>query len=167
MIIAAHIPLIINENEDSLNSLMKWSPYAYVSDVSLIAKLQTYPNLMAWISGHRHQNTVIPIKSPDPERPELGFWQIETASLREFPQQFRTFEFVYNSDNTVSIFATNVDPAVREGSPAAKSRSYAVAAYQIFDYPVEMMPGGAYNAELLLQLTPEMQEILQNTGKNK
>jgi metallophosphoesterase (TIGR03768 family) len=161
MIIAAHIPIVIKENEGSLSSAMKWSQYAAVSDVDLIAKLHTYPNLMAWIAGHRHQNTVIPITSPDADRPELGFWQIETASLREFPQQFRIFEFVYNSDNTVSIFTTNVDPAVREGSPAAKSRSYAVAAYQIFDYPIEMMPGGAYNAELLLQLTPEMQENLQ------
>jgi metallophosphoesterase (TIGR03768 family) len=161
MIIAAHIPIVIKENEGSLSSAMKWSQYAAVSDVDLIAKLHTYPNLMAWIAGHRHQNTVIPITSPDADRPELGFWQIETASLREFPQQFRIFEFVYNSDNTVSIFTTNVDPAVREGSPAAKSRSYAIAAYQIFDYPIEMMPGGAYNAELLLQLTPEMQENLQ------
>ncbi len=161
MIIAAHIPIVIKENEDSLSSLMKWSQYAAVSDVDLIAKLHTYPNLMIWIAGHRHQNTVIPIKSPDADRPELGFWQVETASLREFPQQFRIFEFVYNSDNTLSIFTTNVDPAVRDGSPAAKSRSYAIAAQQIFEYPVEMMPSGAYNAELLVQLTPEMQEILQ------
>jgi hypothetical protein len=29
-----------------------------------------------------------------------------------------------------------------------------------------MMPGGAYNAELVLQLTPEMQEILQKTGRD-
>ncbi|MCP1662263.1 MAG: TIGR03768 family metallophosphoesterase [Methanocalculus sp. MSAO_Arc1] len=161
MIIAAHIPIVINENEGSLSSVMKWSEYAAVSDLDLIAKLHTYPNLVAWISGHRHQNTVIPIKSPDAERPELGFWQVETASLREFPQQFRNFEFVYNSDNTLSIFTTNVDPAVRDGSPAAKSRSYAIAAQQIFKAPVEMMPSGAYNAELLVQLTPEMQEILQ------
>ena len=161
MIIAAHIPIVINHDPAIPCSIMEWSQYAAVSDVDLIAKLHTYPNLVAWISGHRHQNTVIPIKSPDAERPELGFWQVETASLREFPQQFRNFEFVYNSDNTLSIFTTNVDPAVRGGSPAAKSRSYAIAAYQIFDYPIERMPSGAYNAELLIQLTPEMQEILQ------
>ncbi len=161
MIIAAHIPIVIKKNEGGLSSLMKWSQYAAVSDVDLIAKLHTYPNLVAWISGHRHQNTVIPIKSPDSDRPELGFWQVETAPLREFPQQFRNFEFVYNSDNTLSIFTTNVDPAVRDDSPAAKSRSYAIAAQQIFKAPVEMMPTGAYNAELLVQLTPEMQEILQ------
>ncbi len=165
MIIAAHIPIVIQEDEAGLSSLMKWSQYAAVSDVDLIAKLQTYPNLMVWISGHRHQNTVIPIKSPDADRPELGFWQVETASLREFPQQFRIFEVVYNGDDTVSIFTTNVDPAVRDGSPAARSRSYAIAAQQIFQSPVEMKPSGAYNAELVLQLTPEMQEILQKTGR--
>ncbi|MCQ1538479.1 TIGR03768 family metallophosphoesterase [Methanocalculus taiwanensis] len=163
MIIAAHIPIVIKETEGSLSSVMKWSQYAAVSDVDLIAKLHTYPNLLVWIAGHRHQNAVIPIKSPDSDRPELGFWQVESASLREFPQQFRIFEFVYNSDNTLSIFTANVDPAVRNGSPAAKSRSYAIAAQQIFQAPVEMTPSGAYNAELLVQLTPEMQEILQKT----
>jgi metallophosphoesterase (TIGR03768 family) len=165
MIIAAHIPIVIKEDGGGLSSLMKWSQYAAVSDVDLIARLHTYPNLMVLISGHRHQNTVIPIKSPDANRPELGFWQVETASLRDFPHQFRIFEFVSNSDNTVSIFTTNVDPAVRDGSPAAISRSYAIAAHQIFKSPVEMMPSGAYNAELVLPLTPEMQEILQKTKK--
>jgi hypothetical protein len=29
-----------------------------------------------------------------------------------------------------------------------------------------MKPSGAYNAELVLQLTPEMQEILQKTGRD-
>ncbi|MDD4127092.1 MAG: hypothetical protein PHV39_05330 [Methanomicrobium sp.] len=75
-------------------------------------------------------------------------------------------EFVCNSDNTLSIFVTNVDPAVRDETPAAKGRSYAIAAWQIFNYPIEMMPGGAYNAELLVQLTPEMQEKLQKTEKD-
>jgi metallophosphoesterase (TIGR03768 family) len=165
MIIAAHIPIVIKEDGGGLSSLMKWSQYAAVSDVDLIARLHTYPNLMVLISGHRHQNTVIPIKSPDANRPELGFWQVETASLRDFPHQFRIFEFVSNSDNTVSIFTTNVDPAVRDGSPAAISRSYAIAAHQIFKSPIEMMPSGAYNAELVLPLTPVMHEILQKTKK--
>jgi metallophosphoesterase (TIGR03768 family) len=166
MIIAAHIPIVINHDPAFPCSIMEWSQYAAVSDVDLIAKLQTYPNLLAWISGHRHQNTVIPVKSLDSSHPELGFWQVETASLREFPQQFRNFEFVCNSDNTLSIFVTNVDPAVRDETPAAKGRSYAIAAWQIFNYPIEMMPGGAYNAELLVQLTPEMQEKLQKTEKD-
>jgi metallophosphoesterase (TIGR03768 family) len=164
MIIAAHIPIGIKLPSSGLGSLMSWDKYAAVSDMDLIAKLHTYPNLLLWISGHRHQNTVTALKSPDASRPELGFWEVETASLREFPQQFRTFEIIRNSDNTVSIFTTDVDPAVRDGLPAAKSRSYAIAAHQIFNLTADPMPSGSYNAELVKQLSPEMQVKIQNYG---
>ena len=160
MIIAAHIPIGV----EKVDSFLGWTSISFVSDEKLIAKLHEYPNLILWVSGHRHLNTITALKSPDPNRPELGFWEVETASLREFPQQLRTFEIVRNSDNTISIFATNVDPAVRDGSPVALSRSYAIAAHQIFNDPKNLMPSGAYNAELVKQLTPQMQIKIQNYG---
>ena len=40
---------------------------------------------------------------------------METCSLRDSPQQFRTFDIRRNADNTVSILITNVDPAVQPG----------------------------------------------------
>jgi metallophosphoesterase (TIGR03768 family) len=156
MIIAAHIPIGIAPAGDEVG----WNPHAPLTEETLLAKLHTCPNLILWIAGHRHLNTVTALKSPDPKRPELGFWQVETASLREFPQQFRTFEIVRNSDNTVSIITTNVDPAVKKGSFAATSRSYAVAAQQIFNVPTAK----SYNAELFKQLSPEMQAKLQSCG---
>jgi histone deacetylase complex regulatory component SIN3 len=84
-----------------------------------------------WIAGHRHLNTVKAFISPDPAKPEKGFWQVETSSLRDWPQQLRTFEIYLNSDYTISIKTINVDPAVKAGTPAATSRKYAIAAYQI------------------------------------
>jgi hypothetical protein len=63
--------------------------------------------------------------------PEQGFWQVETSSFHDFPQQFRTFEIYLNSDYTISIVTVNVDPAVADGTPAATSRKYAIAAQQI------------------------------------
>ena len=58
----------------------------------LLATLHNYPNLLLWMAGHRHINTVTPQPSPDPaNHPEYGFWEVETSSLRDFPQQFRTF----------------------------------------------------------------------------
>jgi len=32
---------------------------------------------------------------------EKVFWQVETPSLLNFPQQFRTFEFYLNSDDAI------------------------------------------------------------------
>jgi metallophosphoesterase (TIGR03768 family) len=155
MIIAAHIPIGIKYAPGGVGTFMAWSTLAAVSEDDLIAKLHTYPNLVLWIAGHRHFNVITPLPSPDPARPELGFWQVETSSLRDFPQQFRDFEIVRNSDNTISIFATDIDPAVKEGSLAATSRSYAVAAQEIFNNPVGFAPTGSYNAELVKMITPE------------
>jgi metallophosphoesterase (TIGR03768 family) len=156
MIIAAHIPIGINDPSPELGM----SEYSVVTEKDFLDKMHTYPNLILWVAGHRHLNTVTALKSPDPTKPELGFWEVETSSLREFPQQLRTFEIMRNSDNTISIIATNVDPAVKEGSFAELSRSYAIAAYQIFNMP----PVYSYNAELVKQLTPEMQKKIQKCG---
>jgi hypothetical protein len=160
MIIAAHIPIGV----EAAGSPMGWGSAACVSENELIAKLHTYPNLILWIAGHRHRNAVTALKSPDAGRPELGFWEIETASLRDFPQQFRTFEIVRRSDDTVSIITTDVDPVVEDGSLAATSRTYAVAAQQIFNNPIGLLPTGSCNAELIVQLTADMQAKLKRPG---
>jgi metallophosphoesterase (TIGR03768 family) len=137
MIIAAHVPICVS----SIGSETEWwesdkDPNATeqntVSLTELVATLQDTPNLLMWIAGHRHLNTVKALVSPDrANAPEKGFWQVETSSLRDHPQQLRTFEIYLNSDYTVSIVTTNVDPAVREGTPAATSRYYSIATQQI------------------------------------
>jgi metallophosphoesterase (TIGR03768 family) len=160
MIVAAHIPIGV----EPAGSMAGWNLNAPMSEKDLIAKLQKYPNLILWVAGHRHINAITPFKSPDGTRPELGFWEIETCSLRDFPQQFRTFQIVRNSDNTVSIITTDVDPAVKDGTPAAISRSYSVAAQQLFKNQSPYPPTGSYNAELVKQLSPEMQAKLRSSG---
>lgn len=172
MIIGSHVPIGVMASGTG-----SWSPNQGSSDVALIAKLQSYPNFILWLAGHRHGNQISPFVSPDPGRPELGFWEVETSSIKDFPQQFRTFQIVRNSDNTVSIITTNVDPAVAEGSPAAVSRSYAVAAQQFYPMPAQshtllapmpiLLPSSptlSYNAELLIQLSPEMKVKIKNLG---
>jgi metallophosphoesterase (TIGR03768 family) len=164
MIIAAHIPIGVEAENSSMGW---WSAHAYINQTDLLAKLHTYPNLIMWIAGHRHYNkvTAMPYNaSNQDDHPELGFWQIETSSLRDMPQQFRTFEIIRNSDNTISIFTTDVDPAVKEGSLAAQSRFYAFAAQELFENSIPYQPTGSYNAELIKQLSPAMQTTIQNYG---
>jgi len=151
IIIASHIPL----------TLIGYGSHSPVSSTDLIVKLHKYPNLMLWIAGHVHRNKVTVFKSPVDTQPELGFWQVETSSLRDFPQEFRTFEIIRNSDNTISIFATNVDPAIKDRSLAAKSRSYDIGVFQIMKLP---MNNATYNAELIKPLSAEMKTKIQNYG---
>jgi hypothetical protein len=182
MIIAAHIPIGVLPYKSGFewwdNSLNA------VTLPDLITELQYHPNFIMWISGHLHTNSIKAFTGPTPEQ---GFWQVETSSLRDFPQQLRTFEIYLNSDYTISIVTTNVDTAVKAGTPAATSRKYAVAAQQITngkliyqnpsrminltdqtyvkdadgktipDPTIKPMPTGSYNAELFKQLSAEMQ----------
>lgn len=136
MIIACHIPIGVSP----IGSETEWwgqtdgiaPQHQNAVDLpTLVRKLWNSPNLLMWIAGHRHLNVVKAFPPPKPAPPEQGFWQVETSSLRDFPQQFRTFEVLVDSDYNVSIVTTNVDPSIAEGTPAATSRSYAVAAQQI------------------------------------
>jgi len=154
MIVSAHVPA----------TLVAYAKHSPVSAKTLIAKLNTYSNLVLWLSGHVHRNTITPLKSPDINHPELGFWQVETASIRNFPQQFRTIQIVKNTDNTLSIFATDVDIAAKEGSFAAKSQIEGLGANEIFGEKIVLPPSGAYDAELVKQLSPEMQAKIANIG---
>ncbi|RII30227.1 MAG: TIGR03768 family metallophosphoesterase [Geobacter sp.] len=177
MIVAAHIPFNTYKNlvtdpsqvasSPPFMNLFIPAPYpgatSMVSDSSLLAILQNYPNLIMWISGHRHMNTVTPqIHPTDPTR---SFWEVETSSLRDFPQQFRTFNLYRNSDNTISIVITNVDPAVSAVSPATTSRGSAIATARITAATtIGDSSSHAINAELVVQLSPAMQEIIATSG---
>lgn len=172
MIVAAHVPICVEPfASDRTGSwgvegaVLRFD--SWVTDYRLKDIIQEkYSNLILWLAGHQHNNQVTAWKSPDAGHPEFGFWEVQTASLRDFPQHFRTFDIVRNTDNTVSIIITDVDPAAREGSPAAMSRFYAVAASQLYTSPTVSAaePTGAYNAELIKQLSPEMQAKIQNYG---
>jgi metallophosphoesterase (TIGR03768 family) len=165
MIIAAHIPLKVKVDLNTLiGQSMIWSRDSYKTEDEMLAKLHSYSNLILWTSGHRHLSVVTPQPSPDPLKPELGFWEVETPSLREFPQQFRTFQVTRNSDNTISIFAADIDPVAPEGSLVAKARSYAIAANQLFKIVQDPMPAGVVNVELIKKINPDMQIKLKDLG---
>lgn len=165
MIIAAHIP--IKPQASLTDPTSTYGFYDHSFEDSLLATLHSYPNLILWIAGHRHVNVVTPLASPDPvNAPEKSFWEVETAALRDFPQQLRNFEIRRNSDNTISIMVTNVDVAVVEGTPAGKSRGYAIGAARVFGGPSVFTDttSHAYNAELVKQLTPTMQAVIAACG---
>jgi hypothetical protein len=176
MILACHIPIKPQADLFDTNSAPQQfyitpknqSPAqfsAYKTEEQMLATLHHYPNLILLMAGHRHMNTVTPQPSPDPAHPENSFWEVETPSLRDFPQQFRTWEIRRNSDNTISIVTTDVDPQVEDGSLAADSRGYAIGASRIFgNTRLTDTTSHAYNAELVKPLSPAMQAKIAGIG---
>jgi metallophosphoesterase (TIGR03767 family) len=93
--------------------------------------LLRFPNVVAWVNGHSHRNRVLAHARPPGSPVEGGFWEINTASHIDWPQQARIIEFADNRDGTLSILTTMIDSAAPEsfggrlGSPlrlAALSR---------------------------------------------
>lgn len=89
-----------------------------VTAAELNGMLASYPNLIAWVAGHTHRHRVRPFKVVNGigsngtvstpvkcKRPGqcTGFWQIETASLIDFPQEQRLVEVFNNGDGTGTI----------------------------------------------------------------
>lgn len=89
-----------------------------VPAAELDALLASYPNLIAWVAGHTHRHRVrafkvsngigsngtvsapVACKKPGACR---GFWQIESASLIDFPQEQRLIEVFDNRDGSGTI----------------------------------------------------------------
>jgi len=176
MILACHIPI---NPQDDLFDTNQTQPQFYITSKNqnepqfsgyktedqMIATLHHYPNLILLMAGHRHMNTVTPQPSPDPAHPENGFWEVETPSLRDFPQQFRTWQILRNSDNTISIVTTDVDPQVEDGTPAWDSRGYAIGASRIIGITsIADTTPHVYNAELVKPLSPAMQTKIAGYG---
>jgi metallophosphoesterase (TIGR03767 family) len=74
----------------------------------LVALLQRYPNVVAWVNGHTHMNQITAHGHAVPER---SFWEINTASHIDFPQHARIIELADNGDGTLSLFTTLIESA--------------------------------------------------------
>ena len=70
--------------------------------------LLKYPRVIAWFAGHEHRHH---IKWIGPEEEVRGFWQIETASHADWPQQSRTIEIVQDSIGDIYFGLSIVDHA--------------------------------------------------------
>ncbi len=66
------------------------------------------------MTGHTHQNRVDLFR-----KGKSGFWQINTASHADWPQQSRLVELMDNKDGTLSLFNTVLDQAGPIAAPAA------------------------------------------------
>ena len=83
--------------------------------------LHRHANVVAWVSGHRHQHRIVP--HPDPAGRTPGFWQITTSAVIDWPSQARTVELLQLADGQLVIACTVVDHLgeITPGDDAARS----------------------------------------------
>jgi metallophosphoesterase (TIGR03767 family) len=120
----------------------------------VISYLLTKPQVIAWVNGHTHRHEILAHTSD-----VGGFWEINTASHIDFPQQARIIEIADNTDGTLSIFTTILDHAAEAewdgdlDSPvslAALSRELSANDWQL----VESGTPGDLNTELIVKAPP-------------
>jgi hypothetical protein len=85
----------------------------------LIELLDRAPRVIATLCGHTHRNRIAARPSPSG-----GYWQIETASLIDYPQQARALRVVTTSGGGVAIETWMLDH-VQHGSLGEISRELA------------------------------------------
>jgi len=84
-------------------------------EADMVGLLHEFPNAIAWVAGHSHDNVVNAF--PDPGG-EGGFWSIRVAAEADWPQQSRLLEVFDNHDGTLSIFGTILDHVGQVAAPA-------------------------------------------------
>jgi len=124
------------------------------SGAQLVTLLQNYPSVLAWVNGHTHDNKLTPHSHDDPRR---SFWEINTASHIDFPQQARIIDVCDNRDGTLSLFTTLVESAspyqdsYASGSQAALAALYRELSFNDLHYDSTREGTAAdHNTELLL-----------------
>ncbi len=118
---------------------------------ALVDEFLAHDNLIAWVNGHTHDNQIRAHQSDSG-----GFWEINTASHIDWPQQARLIEVLDNDDGTLSIFCTMIDHQARRRADnyesvmqlASLSRLLSANDWQL--HPESRGKRNARNVELLL-----------------
>ena len=80
--------------------------------------LSAHPNVVAYVTGHTHENKVLPCASATGCPAGGNWWEINTSAEVDWPQQSRLLEIMDNDDGTLSIFGTLLDHSAPHDLPA-------------------------------------------------
>ncbi len=97
VVIASHHPLAAMRNERGPDGS---------GGAALIAVLRRFPNVILWLNGHTHTNKVRP--HPNREGISVGFWEMTTSSLVDWPCQGRLVE-IFDAGGRLAIASTMID----------------------------------------------------------
>ena len=97
-----------------------------LSGGAVVAALNACPNVVLHLVGHGHKNQITVHKGATVG---LGYWEVQTCSLVDWPQQGRAIELVDNRDGSGELWLTMVDYETQHGplgALAAASRFFAL-----------------------------------------
>lgn len=120
---------------------------------AVLAVLHEHANVLAWVNGHCHRNEIVARGHRDPLR---AFWEVNTVSHVDAPQQARIIEVAQNHDGTVSLLTTMLDadaplqPSYDDRSTAALGGLYRELAFNDLGQRDRRGHRRDRNAELLL-----------------
>ncbi len=125
-------------------------PAEALSGQDLRELLTGFPNVIAHLVGHSHENRVLAVcpdgsyvtgseylegsRCPDPPEgrgPENGYWEVMAPSVRDFPNQFRITEVVDLGDGSGVIYSTLVLPQGGGGGLVAHGLFMALLQHQL------------------------------------
>jgi metallophosphoesterase (TIGR03767 family) len=122
----------------------------------LVALLHRFPNVVLWLNGHTHTNTIRP--RPDPADPKRGFWEVTTCAVVDWPCQTRVVELLDHGEY-LSIVTTMVDhdtPVAPSLSPETSDDLAALHRELAANVPwdVTVMSGTAADRNVELRVVP-------------
>ncbi|MFN2389722.1 MAG: hypothetical protein ABR575_08995 [Actinomycetota bacterium] len=95
--------------------------------------LKRFPNVIAWVNGHEHNNAVRRFPAAAGQDPDRGYWELNTAAHIDWPQQARLIEIAWKPGrgrraDTVFIYGTVVDHAAAPDPDRARQSPIAYLA---------------------------------------
>jgi len=96
----------------------------------LVDLLRQYPHVVLHVVGHGHINRVYPHPPAAGQPAEHGYWEVQTPSTLEWPNQLRYYEIVDYGDGTGAVYVTVVNLAIPAGSVAEGGRFYGLVDVQ-------------------------------------
>jgi len=122
----------------------------------LVALLHRFPNVVLWLNGHTHTNTIRP--RPDPGDPARGFWEVTTCAVVDWPCQTRVVELLDHGEY-LSIVTTMVDHDTPAAPPVPLATSDDLAALHRelaanVPWDISVMAGTAADRNVELRLAP-------------
>jgi metallophosphoesterase (TIGR03767 family) len=109
--------------------------------------LLRFPNVIAFVNGHTHHNRVR-AWTRGSGRDRSGFWEVNTASHIDFPQQSRLIEVMDNRDGTLSIMGTIVDQTAPIATPRSGARASGFSDTQLASIARRLAASNPGNPEL-------------------